>query len=78
MSGQARKAVVRRAVDFTVADLVVTVGEIEGTVQLIVSRDGWAGDYRKVLFNEFANPATAAQLRSVADHLDSMDWEALS
>lgn len=74
MSG-AQRAHVSRAADFPVADMVVTVGEIEGTVQLIITRGGWAGGARNVLCNEFANPDTADQLRRLADHLDTISWE---
>ena len=41
MAGQAQRVVVRAARDFPVGDLVITVGQIEGTVQMIVTRDGW-------------------------------------
>lgn len=71
MSGAAR-AVVTRAVDFPVGDLVISVGEIEGTVQLIVTRDGWVPGRRDVLCNEFADSGTPDQLRALAVHLDAI------
>lgn len=74
MSG-AQRAHVARASDFPVSDLVVTVGEIESTVQLIITRGGWKGGARDVLCNEFATRNTAAQLRALADHLDNISWE---
>ena len=73
MTAVAQQARVARAVDFAVADLIVTVGEIEGTVQLIVTRDGWQpGRNRDVLCNEFADAGVPAQLRALADHLDGI------
>lgn len=75
MSGQAKRAVVTRAVDFPVADMVVTVGEIEGTVQMIMTRGGWNGGCHEVLCNEFADHRTADQLQLLVDHLKSINWE---
>ncbi|QCP88134.1 hypothetical protein EYE35_21195 [Cereibacter sphaeroides] len=49
-----------------VADLRVTVLEAEGTVQLVVAREGNAGCFT-TFFNEFCDSATAGQLRQLAD-----------
>ncbi|PTX36567.1 hypothetical protein IQ03_05294 [Gemmobacter caeni] len=70
----AQRANVTRAVDFQIADLIVTVGEIEGTVQLIWRRDGIEPGKaeRTVLWNEFADPKTPAQLEAMAGHLRSI------
>lgn len=74
MAGQVQRAVVSAARDFPVGDLVITVGQVEGTVQLIVTRDGWVPGQaaRAVLCNEFADAGVAAQLRALALHLDGI------
>lgn len=71
MAGQAQRAVVRAAQDFPVGDLVITVGQIEGTVQMIVTRDGWVPGQsaRSVLCNEFAGPDVPGQLEALAAHI---------
>ncbi len=79
MTGGARQARVTRAVDFPLAGLVITVGEIEGTVQMIITRDGWfpGEKTRRVLCNEFAGPDTPGQLDALAAHLRTIfDQEA--
>ncbi|RAZ86922.1 hypothetical protein [Cereibacter johrii] len=53
-----------------VADLRMTVLEAEGTVQLMVAREGDAGCFT-TFFNEFAGPATGAEPRQLADGTDA-------
>lgn len=74
----ARPAVVSARAHFPLSDLDVAVIEVEGTVQLVYLAHGWEGGPLKALSNQFAGPGTAAQLRAIADHLDLIDWAALS
>lgn len=68
----AKRAVVRSAQDFDLCGLRVVCAEVEGTVQLVVLRDGWDGGPRKALANVFADADTPAQLRAIAGHLDGL------
>lgn len=63
---------------FALADLDVVVLQVEGTVQLVYLAHGWAGGPLKALSNQFAGPGTAAELRAIADHLDGINWAALT
>ncbi|ABN78391.1 hypothetical protein [Cereibacter sphaeroides] len=49
-----------------VAELRMTVLEAEGTVQLVVAREGDTGSFT-TFFNEFCDSETAGQLRQLAD-----------
>lgn len=73
----AAKANVARAEGFALCGMVVIVGQIEGTVQLMFATEGWAGrdGRRAVITNVFADAATPAELRALADHLDGLVLE---
>lgn len=58
--------------DFDLNGLRVSVIEVLGTVQLLYLSEGWEGGARKVFTNQFADTATPAQLRAVADYLESL------
>lgn len=71
---------VTSARDFALCGMNVTVGEIEDTVQLMFGTEGWPADAngsgrRKVMANVFANRATPAELRALADYLDGLALE---
>lgn len=61
--------------DFDLCDLRIVVIGFEGTVQLCFLADGWDGGPRKVLSNCFVDSATPAQLRALADHLETLPLE---
>uniref|UniRef100_A4WTA2 Uncharacterized protein n=1 Tax=Cereibacter sphaeroides (strain ATCC 17025 / ATH 2.4.3) TaxID=349102 RepID=A4WTA2_CERS5 len=71
----AQQAHVTGLTHIRVADLRMTVLEAEGTVQLVVAREGDAGCFT-TFFNEFCDEATAGQLRLLADAVASA-WAAL-
>lgn len=73
--GPAQRAQVTRAAEFPLAGMLVIVAEVEGTVQLVFASEGWpdaADGRRKVMSNVFADRATPAELRALADHLDGL------
>lgn len=71
MSGAAQKAKVAGCAHFPLADMRVTVLEVEGTVQLVCARE-WDQGRFNTMFNAFAAGATAGELRAIADHLDQI------
>lgn len=73
-----RAATIHRSADFALSDLTVQVIEAEGTVQLVYRADGWPSGTPAPIANQFCDPGTAAQLRAVADHLDTINWRALA
>lgn len=76
--GPATRAHVARAVEFPLAGMLVIAAEIEGTVQLVFASEGWPDTPSgrcKVMANVFANRATPAELRALADHLDGLALE---
>jgi hypothetical protein len=78
VTAPARSATLARvtsARDFALCGMNVTVGEIEGTVQLMFGTDGWPESRRKVMANVFANRATPGELRALADYLDGLALE---
>jgi len=72
----ATQARINGAKDFDLCGMRVIVAEIEGTVQLMFATDGWPEGRRKVMANVFAHDTTPAELRAIADHLDSLALEA--
>jgi hypothetical protein len=73
----ARQALVSTRAHFPLGQFDLAVIEVEGTVQLVYLAHGWADGPLKALANQFAGPETAAQLREIADHLDTVDWPKL-
>lgn len=73
-----RPAAVTRHMDFALSDLTVRIIEAEGTVQLVYRADGWPAGTRAPIANQFCDRGTAAQLRALADHLDTINWQALA
>lgn len=63
---------------FPLADLDAAVMQVEGTVQMVYLAHGWPGGPLKAMSNQFAGPGTAAELRAIADYLDTINWAALS
>jgi hypothetical protein len=72
----ATQARITQAKDFDLCGMRVIVAEIEGTVQLMFATDGWPEGRRKVMANVFAHDTTPAELRALADHLDTLSLEA--
>jgi hypothetical protein len=59
--------------DFDIGDLLLTVLQVEGTVQLVVRTPASNLWPIKALVNVFVGPTTAAALRACADHLDGLE-----
>lgn len=72
------RAAITRAAEFALSDLLVRVIEAEATVQLVYRADGWPSGTAAPIANQFCDVGTAAQLRAVADHLDTINWQALA
>jgi hypothetical protein len=72
----ATQARITQAKDFDLCGMRVIVAEIEGTVQLMFCTDGWPEGRRKVMANVFAHDTTPAELRALADHLETLPLEA--
>jgi len=58
--------------DFDLCAMRVVVIQFSGTVQLCWLTDGWPSGSREVMANVFCDTATPAQLRALADHLDTL------
>lgn len=69
------QARVTRARDFALCGMNVIVAEIEGTVQLLFGTEGWPEGRRKVMANAFAHDTTPAELRALADYLETLGLE---
>ena len=67
-----------RGADFDLCGMRLVVFRFEGTVQIAFLRDGWADGPRKVVANCFADAGTPAQLRAIADHLESLPLAAVA
>lgn len=72
------RAAITRSAEFVLSDLSVQVIEAEATVQLIYRADGWPSGTAAPIANQFCDAGTAAQLRALADHLDTINWQALT
>ena len=77
MSGALPVRVEGRAA-FPLAQWTVEVLRAEGAVQLRLFAgafdDGAGGVRRLSMANVFAGPATAGELRALADHLEGLEW----
>lgn len=62
----------RAAHDFPLCGDRATILQFEGTVQLILFRDGWPDGPRKVGCNLFCDASTADQLEAMAAHIRAL------